>query len=57
MGPSVHNAFLKYALQLKGQSGYVKGTKWGQVGSHRVKWDQVGSFGVKSGQGGLKGGE
>ena len=34
---SMRNALLKYALQVKGQSGGVKGTKWGQVGSGRVK--------------------
>ena len=50
---SVRNAFLKYALQVKGQSGYVKGTKWGQIGSSRVngvKLGQVGSSGVKRDQ-------
>ena len=46
----MRNAFLKYALQVKGQSGGVKGSKWGQVGSSGVKRGQVGSSGVKCGQ-------
>ena len=34
-------------LQVKGQSGCVKGTKWGQVGSSRIKWGQLRLSGVK----------
>ena len=33
--PSVGNAFLKYALQVKGQLGYVS---WGQLGLIGVSW-------------------
>ena len=53
---SVRNALLKYALQVKGQSGCVKGPKWGQVGSSGIKWGQVRLSGVKRDQNGPKGG-
>jgi hypothetical protein len=64
----VRNAFIKYALQVKGQYKYVKWTKWGQFWSvvvscgqlglvvvSRGQWDQVGSRGTKRGQEGLIG--
>ena len=48
MSMSVRYAFFKYALQVKGQSGYVKASNWG--GSTGVKWGQEGPKGVKWGQ-------
>ena len=44
------NAFLKFALQIKGCSRGVKGTKWDQVGSSGVIWGQEGPKGVKRDQ-------
>ena len=39
---SVRNAFLKYALHVKGQLGYVS---LGQLGSVGVNWGQAGPNG------------
>ena len=49
---SVRNAFLKYALQVKRQLGYVSLAQLGSVG---VNWGQEGPKGVNQGQVGLRG--
>ena len=48
---NILNAFLKYALQVKGQSVYVS---LGQLGSVWVSWGQVGPSGCQLGSSGVK---